>query len=303
MRSKPIAQRLDRDVDHLVWELRPTALDDLGLRAALANYVQDWSQRVGISAELHTSGLLDDRLPVRRRNGALPHRAGSAHQRRQARAGRRTSRSSSSGAPTTSCSSSRTTAWDSIRPARARRRPGVRPARHAGARGAGRRDARDRIGRRQGHDRPRAHGDAARAGDDGRSCLNAAPASHPARRRSRHRAPRAQAADRQPARHEGRRRSQRRRRGVQSALALKPDVIVMDISMPGMNGLAATRALKQLQPDVGDRHADAAWRRCLPAGAAARGRVGLRAEAERAHRAAAGDSRRGGRRAVPGLRR
>ncbi len=57
-----VAQQLDRDVDHLVWELRPTALDDLGLRAALANYVQDWSKRVGIPAELHTSGLLDDRL-------------------------------------------------------------------------------------------------------------------------------------------------------------------------------------------------------------------------------------------------
>src|SRR4030095_6646748 len=41
-----IAQQIDRDVDHLVWELRPTALDDLGLRAALANYIQDWSVRV-----------------------------------------------------------------------------------------------------------------------------------------------------------------------------------------------------------------------------------------------------------------
>jgi PAS domain S-box-containing protein len=58
-----VAQQLDRDVDHLVWELRPTALDDLGLRAALANYVQDWSKRVGIAADLHTSGLLDERLP------------------------------------------------------------------------------------------------------------------------------------------------------------------------------------------------------------------------------------------------
>jgi len=37
---------------------------------------------------------------------------------------------------------------------------------------------------------------------------------------------------------------------IQNAIALKPDVIVMDISMPGMNGLAATRALKQKQPDV-----------------------------------------------------
>jgi len=57
-----IAQQIDRDVDHLVWELRPTALDDLGLRAALANYVQDWSARVNVAAELHTTGLLDDRL-------------------------------------------------------------------------------------------------------------------------------------------------------------------------------------------------------------------------------------------------
>jgi len=58
-----IAQQLDRDVDHLVWKLRPTALDDLGLRAALANYVQDWSKRVKIVAQLHSSGLLDERLP------------------------------------------------------------------------------------------------------------------------------------------------------------------------------------------------------------------------------------------------
>ena len=32
--------------------------------------------------------------------------------------------------------------------------------------------------------------------------------------------------------------------------ALKPDIVVMDISMPGMNGLLATRALKQQQPGV-----------------------------------------------------
>ncbi len=57
-----VAQRLDQDVDHLVWELRPTALDDLGLRAALANYIQDWSLRVRVSAELHTTGLTTERL-------------------------------------------------------------------------------------------------------------------------------------------------------------------------------------------------------------------------------------------------
>jgi DNA-binding NarL/FixJ family response regulator len=50
---------------------------------------------------------------------------------------------------------------------------------------------------------------------------------------------------------------------VERALALKPDVIVMDISMPGMNGLVATRKLKQLQPGVAivtlTRHADDAY--------------------------------------------
>jgi DNA-binding NarL/FixJ family response regulator len=34
------------------------------------------------------------------------------------------------------------------------------------------------------------------------------------------------------------------------AQALKPDIIVMDISMPGMNGLVTTRTLKRSQPDV-----------------------------------------------------
>ncbi len=50
---------------------------------------------------------------------------------------------------------------------------------------------------------------------------------------------------------------------VRGALALKPDVIVMDISMPGMNGLDATKKLKQQQPNAAiitlTRHSDDAY--------------------------------------------
>jgi len=37
---------------------------------------------------------------------------------------------------------------------------------------------------------------------------------------------------------------------VEKAEALRPDLVVLDLSMPGMNGLAAARLLKQSTPSI-----------------------------------------------------
>ena len=57
-----IAQGIDSGIDFLAWELRPAALDDLGLIAAIGNYVKQWSQHSGIKAKLLNSSLKKVRL-------------------------------------------------------------------------------------------------------------------------------------------------------------------------------------------------------------------------------------------------
>lgn len=54
---------IGREVHHLALELRPTALDDLGLQAALANYAEGWSERSGVEVDFHGSGMDAERLP------------------------------------------------------------------------------------------------------------------------------------------------------------------------------------------------------------------------------------------------
>jgi two-component system response regulator NreC len=61
---------------------------------------------------------------------------------------------------------------------------------------------------------------------------------------------------------------------VKLAMAQRPDVVVMDVSMPGTNGLLATRLLKKALPDITvvmlTRHADDAYlQELLRAGASA----------------------------------
>jgi two-component system, NarL family, response regulator NreC len=37
---------------------------------------------------------------------------------------------------------------------------------------------------------------------------------------------------------------------IRLADELKPEIIIMDVSMPGLNGIEATRAIRKLQPEV-----------------------------------------------------
>jgi PAS domain S-box-containing protein len=57
-----LARQLDHDVAFRVWELRPTPLDNVGLRAALTNFVHNWSKHFGIHVQLHASRSSDERL-------------------------------------------------------------------------------------------------------------------------------------------------------------------------------------------------------------------------------------------------
>ncbi len=55
-RTQSILDRLNSDVDFLAWELRPAALDQLGLDAALQTYVREWSEHFKMEAHYHGFG-------------------------------------------------------------------------------------------------------------------------------------------------------------------------------------------------------------------------------------------------------
>jgi two-component system, chemotaxis family, CheB/CheR fusion protein len=60
--TKAIAERLDEDVDFLAWELRPAALDDIGIAEAMGTFVRQWSRYSGVEAQFHTTGVDKERL-------------------------------------------------------------------------------------------------------------------------------------------------------------------------------------------------------------------------------------------------
>jgi two-component system CheB/CheR fusion protein len=60
--AQAIASRLDSEVDFMAWELRPAALDETGLPAALEDFTHEWTEHYGVRADFHTTGLGKRRL-------------------------------------------------------------------------------------------------------------------------------------------------------------------------------------------------------------------------------------------------
>jgi signal transduction histidine kinase len=54
-RLERLTQGLMRDIHRLAWELRPSALDDLGLELALRRYTAEWTENSGVAVDFHTN--------------------------------------------------------------------------------------------------------------------------------------------------------------------------------------------------------------------------------------------------------
>jgi|SoiMethySBSTD1v2_1073268.scaffolds.fasta_scaffold05852_12 signal transduction histidine kinase/GAF domain-containing protein len=62
-RLEEMAVQASQDMHHIALELRPGALDDKGLQTALSNYVEEWSKRNDVGADVQYVGLGNRRLP------------------------------------------------------------------------------------------------------------------------------------------------------------------------------------------------------------------------------------------------
>jgi len=63
-RMEEFTDSLMREIHRLAWELHPAVLDDLGLDAALQQYLAEWSEHGGLKVDFHSHGMADRRLPL-----------------------------------------------------------------------------------------------------------------------------------------------------------------------------------------------------------------------------------------------
>jgi len=62
-RMTNIVGEIDRSIDRLTFELRPPALDDVGLPGAIGSLVEQFTTASGIHTDVHSNGLDGERLP------------------------------------------------------------------------------------------------------------------------------------------------------------------------------------------------------------------------------------------------
>jgi two-component system, chemotaxis family, CheB/CheR fusion protein len=60
---RAVAEQMGREIHQLASELRPAALDELGLSRALCGYLDAWAERSGIPVDFLSSGIDEPRLP------------------------------------------------------------------------------------------------------------------------------------------------------------------------------------------------------------------------------------------------
>ena len=58
-----LAAKIDSNLQRTAWDLRPTALDDVGLVGALETGIADWSERFGVSVDFHAHIAATVNLP------------------------------------------------------------------------------------------------------------------------------------------------------------------------------------------------------------------------------------------------
>ncbi len=61
-RLKALTASVGQEVNRIAWEIRPTALDDLGLQTAVQQFLEEWSETSKVQFDLHLT-LSDRRLP------------------------------------------------------------------------------------------------------------------------------------------------------------------------------------------------------------------------------------------------
>ena len=56
-------EELGKTLHRIAWELRPPAIDELGLKKALASYIADWSEQCGTEVDFHCDDPNIDDVP------------------------------------------------------------------------------------------------------------------------------------------------------------------------------------------------------------------------------------------------